>query len=245
MRSTKKLLSQPIVKADFSYLDKFERLEDLQKLKLNTSRRCDGWRPWNFCRETFLPDKYEISYSGISAIKKTTRRPVGYGRSYVSIEVNFFITIGRDGKYNPAAKEKLLVRESHAFKNHDGYHTLDERNFFTDELERDFLIFWSNYHLQWSAAKSAAIDNFKKKLAEDPIFANEQKVLGDIDRTKAIMAVMQPLQRLRSATDSVIAGIGKGSLSAATLKEWSQAVNTIGNNRLPILAPLKKYFIKK
>jgi len=244
MRASKNLLSKPIVKADFSYLGKFERLQDLAKLKLETTKN-PGWSQWRFLHEIFLPDDYELSYRGISVTKKTTRRSVGYGRTYASHEVKFFITVGPDGKYNPDYKKKLQVRDTSEFQKTRNTYRPAQASFFTEELEKDFVTFWTNYHLQWSAARSAAKVDFKKRMAGDPEFANEQKVLGDIDRTKAIMAVMKPLQRLRSATDSVIAGIGKGSLSAATLREWSQAVGSIGKNRLPVLTPLRKYFTNK
>lgn len=102
-----------------------------------------------------------------------------------------------------------------------------------------------NLRQKLNVARKARRSYLRTKIAEDPSFAKEVVVVGDIERTQASLAVLKELGELRGIIDSIISGIGKGGVSEATISNYSNLIGTMGSDRRSIVQPLRKHFLKK
>lgn len=99
--------------------------------------------------------------------------------------------------------------------------------------------------VRWNGILSERIREIRKSMKEDPAFAAHVETVGAIEKTQETLQVVAKLSRLRSCLDSIISGIEKSSLSEETVHEYSSMVRALGSDRRDIVAPLRKFFVKK
>ncbi|MFA6049765.1 MAG: hypothetical protein WC761_01090 [Candidatus Paceibacterota bacterium] len=104
---------------------------------------------------------------------------------------------------------------------------------------------WDFFQDKWNEARRARRATIREKMSNDPSFATEVKVTGDIEKTQASLAVLSELGKLRSVIDSIISGVGKNGVSEDTIDTYSRLMGSMGSDRRSIVSPLRKHFLKK
>jgi len=97
----------------------------------------------------------------------------------------------------------------------------------------------------YNALVSEATAKLKERIISNPELLEEAKTLYSIEQTQATLAVVKELGKLKGCVDTILSGITKGTVSEATISQYSALLSDMGRDKRPVVGVLRKYYQEK